>query len=273
MPVTLDRKGKVEQKQRSVCSLGKCNTQCTFWTGFLLQSFGNLCLVPICLLPSMHICPHLHLQGSSCSQDPLHQLPGREVRPWQGRECFPLAKLKGACLATWIVTMNQKDNPPPSACCLRHLHLTAKKCDHDACRQNQAGHGQSWKGTAVPRPPASFDSPQLSLCFCSIRFCSPPWVISSLGIVVRSSILHSSCSTRAKRLQTITEAQSSAINSCLACSEPTKWPQLILCGDTREQWGRLWQAGGNSCLCQGSLHFSPVRWLSYYISSLAWKLH
>lgn len=186
MPVTLDHKGKVEQKQRSVCSLGKCYTQCTFWTGLLLQSFGNLFLVPICLPSSAHICPHLHLQGSSCSQDSLHQLPGREARSWQGRECSPLAKLKGACLATWTVTTNQKDNPPSSACCLRHTHFTAKRCDHDAHRQNQAGHGQSWEDREAPRLPASFDSPQRSLCFCRIRFCSPPWVISSLGIAVRS---------------------------------------------------------------------------------------
>lgn len=30
--------------------------------------------------------------------------------------------------------------------------------------------------------------------------------------------------------------------------------------------------GGSICLCQGPLHFSPARWLFYYISSLAWKL-
>lgn len=49
MPVTLDHKGKAQQKQRSGCSLGTRSTQRTFWTRLLLPSFGNLYLLPICL--------------------------------------------------------------------------------------------------------------------------------------------------------------------------------------------------------------------------------
>lgn len=100
---------------------------------------------------------------------------------------------------------------------------------------------------------------------------------SSLGSATRTSMLSSSSSeeiflTGAECLQMITAAQSRAINSCLACSELVKWAQFILHRDFREQWGKLWQAGGSNCPCQGPFHFSPVRWLSYYISSLMWKL-
>lgn len=149
------------------------------------------------------------------------------------------------------------------------------------CRHNQAHHSQMWKHRAVLRQPASFDSLWWSLwwslCFRSLRFCSPPWITSSLGIVTRTSMLYSSCSTEtscagAECLRTMTEAQSSAINSHLACSELVKRALFILHRDVREQRWRLWQAGGSSCWCQGPLHFSPLSWLSCYISSLVWKL-
>lgn len=86
MPVTLDHKGKAQQKQRSGCSLGTCGTQRTFWTRLLLPSFGNLYLLPICLplrraqLPAP---PSAELHY----RDARHQLPGNEARPRQGPEC------------------------------------------------------------------------------------------------------------------------------------------------------------------------------------------
>lgn len=171
--------------------------------------------------------------------------------------------------------MNQKDGSPPDACGLSHIHPTAKRCERDICRHDRDHHGQTWKHRAVLRPPASFDSLWWSLCFCSIRFCSPPWITSSLGIATRTSMLYSSCSTEtpnAECLRTMTEAQSSATNSHLACSELVKRAQFILHRDVREQRGRLWQAERSSYLCQGPLHFSPVSWVSFYISSLVWKL-
>lgn len=90
-------------------------------------------------------------------------------------------------------------------------------------------------------------------------------------------MLYSSCSTEtpcagAECLRTMTEAQSSAINSHLACSELVKRALFILHRDVREQQWRLWQAGGSSCQCRGPLRFSPLSWLSCYISSLVWKL-
>lgn len=274
MPVTLDHKGKAQQKRRSGCSLGTCNTQCTYWTRFLLPSFGNLCLLPIRLPVQRAQLPTPPSAGLILQPGTAASAPRQRGQATAGAGVLPPGQTPRGLLATWTITANQKDGPPPSICCLRHVHPTDRRRDRDVRRHNRAGRGQSWKRREVPRPPAS---PQWSLCFCSIRFCSPPWITSSLGIATGTSMLYSSCSVEiphvgAERLQIITEAQLSAINSRLACSELAKWAQLILHRDVREHWGRLWQAGGRSCLCQGPLHFSPVRWLSYYVSSLAWKL-
>lgn len=171
-------KRKAQKKQRSVFSLGMCNTQCTYWTSLLLPS----CLLAICL-PIQ--CTQLPTPTSAVlilQPGPTASVPGQRCQATAGNGVIPPGQTPRVLLATCTITMNQKDGPPPSACCLWHIHPTTRRCNHDAHRHDWAGRGQLWKHREAARPPANTDNPQWSLCFCSIRFAAHPglqavWVL------------------------------------------------------------------------------------------------
>lgn len=141
MPVMLDLKGHNKSKEVAVL-LGTCNKQCDYGMRLLLPRSGNLCLLPMCL-PIQHTPPSISTpptpvcRAHPAARTPLPQLPGSGTRLWQWGDA-PSSPNS----FNWTIKMRIRNLVPlqvPSSCCLRHVHISARRCNRD--RHSQGGHG------------------------------------------------------------------------------------------------------------------------------------